>query len=89
MFNKQTETKVVIRAVAAAPQTPQLEGAHTAKKGPEMSGRTQSCINSKTKFCFANRVERDFLHSDSIYFSFKIFRNRFLLNSVINCVMLS
>ena len=74
---------------SSRPPNPPIGGAHTAKRGPKLSWRTRNCINSKTKFCLANRVEWDFLRSDSIYFSFKIFRYRLLSNSVINCIMMS
>ena len=34
---KSIDNWLTARAVAAAPQTPQLGGAHTAKRGPKLS----------------------------------------------------
>ena len=65
------------KAIVAAPKPPDW-GAHTAQKRFQV--KTQSCINSKTKFCFENRVEWDFLRSGSL-FQFGILPFRFLLNS--------
>ena len=60
--------------------------------GPHCQKGPQIVLKDPKLHQFKNKVllgEWDFLRSDSIYFSFKIFRYRLLSNSVINCIMMS
>ena len=78
-----------IRAVAAAPQTPQLGGPTLPKGAPNCLEGPEVASIQKQSFAWRIALNGIFFRSDSIYFSFKIFRYRLLSNSVINCIMMS